>query len=90
LGLFNLIGCQSEQRPDGLPDLIPFQLNVTQDDQPCIGASVQLVSPEIPFPVTGQTDANGVARLVADWAAWANLKLVSTKQSLITILTAEP
>ncbi|MDR1270986.1 MAG: hypothetical protein LBK82_15835 [Planctomycetaceae bacterium] len=27
---------------------------------------------------------------VADWAAWANLKLVSTKQSLITILTAEP
>ncbi|MDR1268746.1 MAG: carboxypeptidase-like regulatory domain-containing protein [Planctomycetaceae bacterium] len=64
LGLFNLIGCQSEQRPDGLPDLVPFQLIVTQDNQPCIGAGVQLVSPEIPFPVTGQTDANGVARLV--------------------------
>ncbi|MDR3199332.1 MAG: hypothetical protein LBU34_15800, partial [Planctomycetaceae bacterium] len=26
----------------------------------------------------------------ADWAAWANFKLVSTKQALITTLTAEP
>jgi hypothetical protein len=64
LGLFSVIGCQQAQRPDGLPDLFPFQLVLTQDSQPLHGASVQLVSPEIPFPVTGTTDANGVAFLV--------------------------
>jgi hypothetical protein len=64
LGLFTIIGCQQEQRPEGLPALVPFQLILTQDTQPLVGASVQLVSQEIHFPVTGLTDANGVARLV--------------------------
>lgn len=64
LGLFTVFGCQPEQRPEGLPILVPFQLTLTQDSQPLVGANVQLVSEEIHFPVTGLTNANGVARLV--------------------------
>ena len=36
-------GCSSEKRPDGLPELIPTVIKVTQGGAPLEGASISLV-----------------------------------------------
>jgi hypothetical protein len=64
------IGCQSEKQPQGLPDLVPFRLSLTQDGQPLSGASVQLFSPDISWSVTGNTDINGTASIVTHGKFW--------------------
>ncbi|MDR1271034.1 MAG: hypothetical protein LBK82_16085 [Planctomycetaceae bacterium] len=58
------IGCQSAKQPDGLPELVPFRLSLTQNGQPLSGASVLLFSPDIPWTVTGTTDTKGTAPIV--------------------------
>ena len=61
-----LFGCQQKQRPDGLPDLFPCAITITQEEQPLDEALVRLV-PEnggsAAWAVSGKTDAKGIARI---------------------------
>ncbi|EMI15500.1 secreted protein [Rhodopirellula maiorica SM1] len=59
-----LVGCASEEMPEGLPDLYPVTLTVHQGGAPLAGASVQLVAsdPSLSRWVSGgSTDQNGEA-----------------------------
>jgi hypothetical protein len=63
--LFLLVcGCSGPSKPDGLPDRLPFEVTLTQDGKPLSEASVQLVSPDVPWAITGNTDATGKAKVV--------------------------
>ncbi|MDO5554977.1 MAG: hypothetical protein Q4G68_14570 [Planctomycetia bacterium] len=57
-------GCGRKKRPNGLPDLRPCKITVTQNGQPAEGVLVMLAPVEggtCPWAVTGHTDANGTA-----------------------------
>ncbi|GAA5506519.1 carboxypeptidase regulatory-like domain-containing protein [Novipirellula caenicola] len=59
-----LVGCASEEMPEGLPELYPVTLTVHQGGAPLSGASVQLIAadPTLSKWVTGgSTDENGEA-----------------------------
>ena len=67
LGVLSLLlGCSSENRPPGMPKLYPASILITQEGQPLEGASVILVCVDesIRWLVSGQTNRDGVARLV--------------------------
>lgn len=62
---FALVGC-TEKRPDGMPDLHPISVTLTQDGQPLAEASVLLLSDDeslTRWGVGGSTDQNGVATI---------------------------
>lgn len=54
-------GCFQNPKPEGLPDLVPFQLKIEQEGKPLQDASVQLVADECQWAVTGNTDTQGIA-----------------------------
>jgi len=60
-----LVGCRKEQRPDGMPPLVPCEISVTQDGNPLDGATVGLVAEKDAsgkvWLVNGHTGPNGVA-----------------------------
>jgi len=57
-------GCSGPSQPDGLPNRVPLEITLTQDGKPLQEATVQLVSPDVPWAVTGNTDAHGTAKMV--------------------------
>ena len=57
-------GCSGPSKPDGLPDRVPLEITLTQDGKPLQEATVQLVSPDVPWSITGNTDAHGTAKMV--------------------------
>jgi len=59
-------GCAQEQKPDGLPDLYPCTLTLTQDGQPLAGATVQVLSADADgkWSAGGTTDEQGKVILV--------------------------
>ncbi len=60
------VGCKGEPRPDGMPNLVPCTVVITQNNAPLEGASIELYSKgeSCPWPITGKTDAEGKANLV--------------------------
>jgi len=58
-------GCQPQNRPDGLPDLFPCAITITQGSQPLEGALVRLISEDgsSAWTISGKTDARGVAKI---------------------------
>ena len=65
LALCLLSGCQEKKRPDGLPELFPCVITITQGGQPLNGARVFLVSESgnSEWTVSGNTDASGKAKI---------------------------
>ena len=62
LTLSLLTGCGGEKKPEGMPNLFPCTITLTQENAPLEGANVMAVSddPQLArWPVTGITDANG-------------------------------
>lgn len=59
-----LFGCSGPPKPDGLPDRTPFVIIVTQEGEPLVEAMVQLVSPDVRWSITGNTDTKGTAKMV--------------------------
>jgi hypothetical protein len=62
--LLIVVGCSRQLKPEGLPDLVPFELTLTQGENPVQGVSVEFKSPDVPWPISGMTDANGKAKMV--------------------------
>jgi hypothetical protein len=59
------LGCNSTQRPEGLPPLYSSVVTIIQNNVPVADVSVQLISKkESVWTVTGITDASGKAVLV--------------------------
>lgn len=59
-------GCGGPPKPDGLPDLYPCSITVTQENQPLAGALITLVPKtggSLNWAVDGTTNANGVAEI---------------------------
>lgn len=60
------VGCNKPKKPDGMPELFSGVVKLTQENEPLEGATVLFVTddPKITrWAVSGQTDANGVAKL---------------------------
>lgn len=60
-----VIGC-GEPRPEGLPELYPATITVTQDGSPLAGAAVTLLPQDAAlarWPAGGTTDSSGVVTL---------------------------
>lgn len=59
------IGCGGKPKPDGMPELIPATIVVTQEGAPLADATVTLVSADgsCKWAVGGKTDAKGRAAL---------------------------
>ncbi|MDR3109319.1 MAG: hypothetical protein LBU65_06495 [Planctomycetaceae bacterium] len=62
-----MAGCGSEVKPEDFPDLISgASISVIQDGKPLEGAAISMIpfdSALMRFPVTGITDASGIAKL---------------------------
>ncbi|MDR0870596.1 MAG: carboxypeptidase-like regulatory domain-containing protein [Planctomycetaceae bacterium] len=59
-----LSGCAKQDKPEGLPELLPYELILTQDGKPLPGANVSLTAqPPGQWIVGGGTDDNGVAKI---------------------------
>jgi len=60
-------GCAGQKKPDGMPDLFPCQITITQNGTPLEGAAV-IIFPKTGgsngWNTTGLTNANGVAELM--------------------------
>ena len=92
LSLFLLVcGCFGPLKPDGLPDRVPFEITLTQDGKPLAEASVQLVSPDVPWAITGNTDATGKTKVVTHGQFGGvppgSYKVVVLKQEMETTLS---
>lgn len=58
-----IIGCKND-RPEGMPALVPVVLTFTQEGVPCEKASVSLIPDESSrWPIGGSTDAQGKVEL---------------------------
>ena len=59
-----LVGCRSEPRPDGLPDLFPVSVKVEQEGQPVPGAVVSLNhrDGDAKWSATCETGSDGIAK----------------------------
>ncbi len=59
-------GCSSEKRPDGMPELIPTVIKLTQGGAPLEGASIALVpqaAENSRWASGGSTDINGEVKI---------------------------
>ncbi len=66
LTLATCVSCAKVQKPDGMPDLYPCTVTLTQGGEPLEGALIHCQSDDpklIRWAVTGQTDAKGVAKI---------------------------
>jgi len=64
--LATCVSCAKVQKPDGMPDLYPCSITLTQGGAPLEGALIHCQSDDpklIRWAVTGQTDAKGVAKI---------------------------
>ena len=64
--LLLMTGCSGEKNPEGMPDLYPCHVTITQAGAPLADAEVTLVSSEPgmnKWPVFGKTDQNGIAQI---------------------------
>lgn len=59
-----LSGCGGEKIPDGMPELHPYTILVTQDGKPLEGASIALYATSTSEVPTGLTGANGKAEML--------------------------
>lgn len=59
--VFSIGGCSQQKRPDGMPELYPCTITITQDGKPFEGAIVRLYSNDVVFHVSGTTNASGTA-----------------------------
>ena len=60
------VGCAEPQKPDGIPELYPCVVKLTQEGEPLADASILCLSDDpklIRWAVTGRADANGVAKI---------------------------
>lgn len=60
------VGCAQPQKPDGMPELYPCVVKLTQEGEPLADASILCLSDDpklIRWAVTGRADANGVAKI---------------------------
>ncbi len=62
-GLFIFSGCSKVKTPDGMPELISFDLVITQEGEPLCEADVYLKGEGIPYTISGKTDSGGKAEL---------------------------
>ena len=60
---FSICGCDKTPKPDGLPDLSPLTIAVTQDGSPLAEASVCLNPVSGTWNAIGKTDATGKVAL---------------------------
>ncbi len=63
---FFAVGCAQPQKPDGMPELYPCVVKLTQEGEPLADASILCLSDDpklIRWAVTGRADANGVAKI---------------------------
>ncbi|MDD3586876.1 MAG: hypothetical protein PHQ75_06800 [Thermoguttaceae bacterium] len=58
-----LSGCQGQKLPAGMPELVPFEITVTQDGKPLAEAAVELKSDASGYMVDGRTDELGKIKL---------------------------
>ncbi len=60
------VGCAEPPKPDGMPELYPCVVKLTQEGEPLVDASILCLSDDsklIRWAVTGRSDANGVAKI---------------------------
>ena len=57
-----VIGCAKTDKPEGLPDLFPCEITITQDGKPLAGANVVFFGDQ-KWAVGGGTAENGVAKI---------------------------
>lgn len=57
-----LVGC-GKKLPDGLPNLLPCSVIVTQEGKPLSDAAVALVPQDGKWSANGVSDANGIAKM---------------------------
>ena len=64
-GMTCLPGCGTVERPEGMPELVPVKLTITQGGQPLAGANVRLFTKDLSlkWAVGGITDDRGVATM---------------------------
>ena len=55
------LGCNGLKLPQGMPELVPCKVAVTQEGKPLEGARVQLVTEAHGYVIDGLTGADGVA-----------------------------
>jgi len=82
-------GCGGRKRPDGLPDLYPCEITITQGGNPLEGASVRLVreTGTTDWAITGRTEANGVVKIFTHdfpGAPEGTFKVLVSKTELVT------
>lgn len=64
--LMTCISCSKVKKPEGMPELFPCEIKLTQEGQPLSDASILCMSDDpklIRWAVTGKTDAKGVAKI---------------------------
>lgn len=63
---FFAVGCAEPPKPNGMPELYPCVVKLTQEGEPLADASILCLSDDpklIRWAVTGRADANGVAKI---------------------------
>lgn len=66
LTLVVCVSCGKAKKPDGMPDLYPCTITLTQGGEPLANASILCQSNDpklIRWAITGQTDEKGVAKI---------------------------
>ena len=66
LTIATCVSCAKVQKPDGMPDLYPCTITLTQGGEPLEGAAIICQSDDpklIRWAITGLTDANGIAKI---------------------------
>ena len=60
------ISCSKVKKPEGMPELFPCEIKLTQEGEPLTDASILCMSDDpklIRWAVTGKTGANGIAKI---------------------------
>lgn len=63
---FFAVGCAEPPKPEGMPEIYPCVVKLTQEGEPLADASILCLSDDsklIRWAVTGRADANGVAKI---------------------------
>ncbi len=61
------VGCGGEKKPNGLPNLFPCTLTITQENSPLENATVLAIPDDSSldkWPISGTTDAAGIVSLI--------------------------
>jgi hypothetical protein len=97
--LILISGCSQKKKPDGLPELYPLTITITQNgNTPLAGASVRLISTDKQgtprWNVSGITDNSGTAKIQTygefKGAPVGNYKIVISKEELVYDTSTPP